>query len=247
MASSINASITSTGIVQTADATGNLNLQGNGTTAISIDNTGKVYLPNIALAGTASAGMLEYNGTAPFFTPLGTQRGIIPGMQYYVLNSGLAGANATGAQSIFGVGVTLSSSTRYYFEAVYALSKSAGTTSHTTVLQFGGTATVTDIGYFLQAGVSASTGFTDTTNNASYQYYVQTNGATPALNTSATAAAYRLYKLNGTVNVSATGTFIPQYALSAAPGGAYTTAVGSYFLIYPIGASGANINVGTWA
>jgi len=35
--------------------------------------------------------------------------------------------------------------------------------------------------------------------------------------------------------------------LSAAPGGAYTTAIGSYFLIYPISASGANVSVGTWA
>jgi hypothetical protein len=37
-------------------------------------------------------------------------------MQYYVLNSGLAGANATGNQNTLGVGVTLSASTIYRFE-----------------------------------------------------------------------------------------------------------------------------------
>jgi hypothetical protein len=35
--------------------------------------------------------------------------------------------------------------------------------------------------------------------------------------------------------------------LSAAPGGAYSTVAGGYMLIYPISASGANTNVGSWA
>ena len=61
------------------------------------------------------------------------------------------------------------------------------------------------------------------------------------------AAYYHSATIKGTVSVNAGGTFIPQYSCSAAPGGAYTTAAGSYFLIYPIGASGANVNVGTWA
>ena len=63
--------------------------------------------------------------------------------------------------------------------------------------------------------------------------------------TSATNSFMMTYK--GTVSINAGGTFIPQYTLSAAPGGAYSTTAGSYFLIYPIGASGANNSVGTWA
>ena len=51
----------------------------------------------------------------------------------------------------------------------------------------------------------------------------------------------------GVLSVNTGGTLIPQYSLSAAPGGAYTTAAGSYMLIYPIGASGSNVSVGTWA
>ena len=43
------------------------------------------------------------------------------------------------------------------------------------------------------------------------------------------------------------GTFIPQYQLSAAPGGAYTTQIGSYFKLSPLGVSGSNTSIGTWA
>ena len=65
----------------------------------------------------------------------------------------------------------------------------------------------------------------------------------------ATAAQYEALSvtLKGTVSINGGGTFTPQYTLSAAPGGAYSTVAGSYFLIYPIGAAGANISVGAWA
>ena len=61
------------------------------------------------------------------------------------------------------------------------------------------------------------------------------------------AAYYIGIVVRGTVSINAGGTFIPQYTLSAAPGGAYTTIAGSYVCFYPIGSSGANISVGTWA
>ena len=246
MASSINASITSSGIVQTADASGNLVLQGNGTTGLTIDNTGKVLLPNIALAGTASAGMLEYNGTAPFFTPLGTQRGVIPGMQYFRLNSTVVGVNATGAQNVLGVGVTLSSSTVYAFEAYVNQSKTAGTTSHTVSFLFGGTATINNIGYTIMRSTSG-TSFTDTAGAAQPWVYSTVLTSTIVTGARTNATYYDQTMMKGTISVSTGGTFIPQYSLSAAPGGAYTTQAGSYFLIYPIGAAGSNINVGTWA
>lgn len=244
MASIINASVSSNGLVQTGDASGNLVLQGDGTSGLTINNTGKVLLPNIALAGTASAGMLEYNGTAPFFTPLGTQRGVIPGMQYYRLDSTLAGANATGAQNMLGVGVTLSSSTIYAFDALLMMSKSAGTTSHTVAFGFGGTFTNNNIVYSMVRDGN-STGFTNNGNPA--MMTIQTANSTVITGARAVAAFFDVLYLKGTVSVNSGGTFIPQYTLSAAPGGAYTTAVGSYFLIYPIGAAGGNISVGTWA
>ena len=204
------------------------------------------FVLNADSLGTAAAGAFDYDGKVFYATPQGTQRGVVPGAQFFRLDAALAGANVNTAQSVLGVGVTLSASTVYAFEAVYALSKAAGTTSHSVGLGFGGTATINNIAY---AGILASNSSALTTDGTgAIGVYVQTAANTTFSNGASTAATlFRTYTLKGTVSVNAGGTFIPQYTLSAAPGGAYTTALGSYFMIYPIGASGANVNVGTWA
>lgn len=196
--------------------------------------------------GTAVAGALDYNGTALYFTPAGTQRGVVPGAQFFRLDSGLAGANVNTAQNVFGVGVTLSGSTVYAFEAFYGLSKTAGTTSHTVGLGFGGTATINNIGYWGFSDSESAFAYAGTAGNLG-GFYTQTASNTAATLASTAATLVRTLRITGTVSINAGGTFIPQYTCSAAPGGAYTTAAGSFFLIYPIGASGANVNVGTWA
>lgn len=213
-------------------------------------DAGTTAIPPLAFqSGTnltsATAGAVEYNGRTLLFTPQGTQRGVVPGEQLYVLNSANVGANVNTAQSIFGVGVTLSSSTVYRFDAVYALSKTAGTTSHTISLLFGGTATLNNIGY-LNAGLFKSTGFAAVTA-PDVASYIQVASATTVTASTTAASVQYICTLSGCVSVNAGGTFIPQYQLSAAPGGAYSTAANSYFKIYPIGASGANVSVGTWA
>lgn len=246
MPSTINASTTSTsGLVQTADASGVLQLQSDGVTGLSIQSGGKVVLPSTTLS-TASAGTLEYNGSVPYFTPLGTQRGVIPGMQYYRLNSDLIGSNVNTAQSFLGVGVTLSSSTVYKFEYTIAMNKTAGTTSHNVSLLFGGTATVNNISYFTQIKYN-TTGFGTVSNTDSWSVYSQTTSATGIFTGITSATEYHVYFCTGTVSINSGGTFIPQYILSAAPGGAYTVLLGSDFLIYPVGAAGSNTSVGTWA
>jgi hypothetical protein len=205
------------------------------------------FILNADTLGTAVAGALDYNGTSLYFTPAGTQRGVVPGAQFFRLDSGLAGANVNTAQNVFGVGVTLSASTVYAFEAVIALSKSAGTTNHNIGQGFGGTATINNISYSLVEKFSAVslTNIAYTGDTATLFISTAANTATTTGTASATVAYLAIVK--GTVSINAGGTFIPQYTLSAAPGGAYTTAAGSHFMIYPIGAAGANVNVGTWA
>lgn len=199
-------------------------------------------LSSEALSSPAVAGQIEYSSPVIAATPIGIQRGVIPAAQFFRLDSGLAGANVNTAQNVFGVGVTLSSSTVYAFEALYILNKTAGTTSHTISLGFGGTATVNNIAYVATGGGSTTaTGQTTLTS----QYLSAASTALTGAITSATVYTDNI--IRGTVSINAGGTFIPQYTLSAAPGGAYTTQAGSYFLIYPIGASGANTSVGTWA
>jgi hypothetical protein len=209
-----------------------------------------LVLTSDTLIATAAAGNIEY--ASPIFaaTPIGTQRGIVPTQQYYRLNADLAGANVSTVQSLFNVGVTLSASTVYEFEALYVLSKSAGATSHTLGFGFGGTATVNNILYEASGGtvVSATPSGTLITNISYLLGSVANSTANTAVFPSiATAGISFSYIVRGTVSVNAGGTLIPQYTLSAAPGGAYSTVAGSFFRITPLSASGAATNVGTWA
>lgn len=197
---------------------------------------------------TASAGAMEYDGKVPYFTPQGTQRGVVPGMQFFRLNSTLAGANVNTAQNVLGVGCTLSASTVYYFELYFTMSKTAGTTSHTLSYGFGGTATVNNaLVNTFRFGATSTFPWVPT---ATQTPGAQSNNtvASTVFTGPITSANYNdVVHMKGTVSINAGGTFIPQYTLSAAPGGAYSTQAGSYMLIYPIGASGANTSVGTWA
>jgi hypothetical protein len=214
-----------------------------GTDAIIVAQ--KLVLTSQTLS-TASAGTLEYDGRVPYFTPQGLQRGVVPGMQYYRLNSALVGANATGAQSWLGVGVTLSSNTVYAFEAYFPMSKAAGTTAHSVSSVFGGTATLNNIGYSVFSAGASSTPLSSPVTGSMYYFQVGTASVFTGVGLASNPVALHA-RLSGTVSVNAGGTFIPQYQLSAAPGGAYTVALGAYFLIYPISTSGSNTSVGTWA
>ena len=201
-------------------------------------------LTSNTLSSPAAAGQIEYSSPIFAATPIGTQRGIVPTQQYYRLDSALAGANVSTAQSIFGVGVTLSSSTVYEIEMVIAFNKSAGTTAHTFSIGFAGTATVNNMMYEA-VGTSNATSYASST--ASFLQTIQTPASSQIFGSVSSAAYFNMIIVKGTVSINAGGTFIPQYTLSAAPGGAYSTAAGSYIRINPLSASGANTNVGTWA
>jgi len=192
---------------------------------------------------TATAGAVEYDGKVIYSTPAG--RGVSPSMMFYRLNSGLAGANSAAVQSLFGVSVTLSASTVYAFENRFILTKTAGTSSHTLGISFGGTATLNNIFY---SGVAASSATALSIWGAQAFHIASTTASNLTVSTSVINATYHhMIIVAGTVSINAGGTFAPSYTLSATPGGAYTTTAGSYFRIWPIGAAGANTSVGPWA
>jgi len=203
-----------------------------------------LVLTSDTLISTPAAGNIEYSSPIFTGTPVGTQRGIVPTQQYYRLNAAVAGADVATVQSIFGVGVTLSASTVYEFEIFAALAKTAGATSHTIGLGFGGTATINNILWEEKAEQ-----FNAALPNTSSVTGAASNSASSLVVTSAVATATTTFVtvIKGTVSINAGGTFIPQYTLSAAPGGAYSTQIGSYIRINPLSASGAATNVGTWA
>lgn len=231
---------TQTGTLVSGTATANAVIPA-GTTAVA-----PVLLTSGTNLTSATAGAVEYDGKVIYGTPLGTQRGIVPTQQYYRLNADLAGANATGAQNVFGVSVTLSASTVYEFSMYFILNKTAGTTSHNISFGIGGTATVNNIlygGVWNGSGVAFSSGV----SSAPATIDANSTSVIQLVSAATSAGRYLTMSLSGTISVNAGGTFTPQYTLSAAPGGAYSTLAGSFIRIAPIGASGANTSVGTWA
>jgi hypothetical protein len=244
MAVTLNAS-TSNGLIQTADTSGVISLQANGTTVLTV-NPANFTQSSIAL-GTAAAGAYEYNGYSPYFTPFGTSRGIVQASQYYELNTAFAGANVSTVQSLFGLtnGFTLQASTIYEFESVFALCKTAGTTSHTISLGYGGTATINNILVQTSGNFVGGQPPVNQISTNAVQLAISNSVAANVVSTASVTASVTFFAIvKGTVSINAAGTFLPQYTLSAAPGGAFTTQIGSYFKIAPLAASGANVSIG---
>lgn len=191
---------------------------------------------------TAAAGAVEYDGRVVYATTSTSHgRGLVCASNFYRLDSALAGTTATTAQKTFGVGITVAASTIYEFEYLVVFSKTSGTTSHSISVNFGGTATFNNALHSVVQTSSNTAGFA-----AALQHVTSvTTNITYSMGT--TASVTMTARGRGSVSINASGTFIPQYTLSANPGAAYSTLAGSYFNIWPIGASGANASVGTWA
>jgi len=143
-------------------------------------------------------------------------------------------------------GVNVSASTVYGFEAVYMLSRTAGAaTGHGIYTAFGGSATVNNIAYYVTSFGSAS----------GFNQVLQSNFNTGLINQTTativtgnyTGTVYEPIILRGTVSINTAGTFVPLQQTNNAPGTAgYGNNAGSFFYIYPIGASGSNLSIGNW-
>lgn len=153
------------------------------------------------------------------------------------------GENSTSAQPWFPTAgaVSVTADTTYFFEGVLYTTRAAGTTSHTTGILFGGTATLTDIGYFATCKEGDANDLQDISG---FWAVAATSLVVKAASTSATENT--IITVRGTVRINAAGTFIPQFIYSAAPGGAPTIKKETYFRMKPIG-TGSATSQGTWA
>lgn len=161
-----------------------------------------------------------------------------------VLSADFTGSDTSTAQPVFAAAqdtFTAEASTDYLFDAFYHITRAAGTTSHTTSLLFGGTATFTSVRYAIL--VSNPTGNTLSAVN-SIVGDVATAVAITAANTSATENL--IIRLVGNMRINGAGTIIPQFKYSAAPGGAPTTKADSYFRLIKAGTNSA-VTLGSWA
>ncbi len=152
------------------------------------------------------------------------------------------GTNVNTAQPVFNTTedtITLAANTTYIMEASYHI-HTTGTTSHTLGILFGGTATLTSIGYQALSTNAA----TEVLGAVSAIW----SSAATVVNVSAAlaSASHHSVIIKGIVRSNASGTFIPQYQWSAAPGVAGVTLRNSWFKLTPIGAD-TLAQIGGWA
>lgn len=229
------------------------------TALLSIDQYGNTNVSGNLYAGGGNL-QLQTNGFLYNSPRWGTQslqqaRGLVQSQQYFVLNSNVTIASATGDQKIFNVNAYVSSGTIYEFEAMFALVRAAGTTAHTISFNLGtgtsGLATFNWVNYqFLSSNAAPSiSGATNITSTASETSVGFANVATNVViaTTTVTSALDVWAKIKGTFSVNSGGWISPKLALSAAPGGVYYTQAGSSIRISPLAVNGANVSIGSWA
>jgi hypothetical protein len=150
-----------------------------------------------SLLTSANAGAIEYDGKVIYATPQGSQRGIIPGMQYLRLESTVNGLNSNAVQPTFPNGTSTASSI-------------SGTT-----LTIGGTITGTfAVGQYISAsGITAGTYITALgTGTGGAGTYTVNNSQTIASTTiissyGVTLSSSTIYKFQAEFNLyKATGT-----------------------------------------
>jgi hypothetical protein len=127
------------------------------------------------------------------------------------LTANAAYTNNNAAQPWFASGsINLAAGATYEFEGSLLLTN--GTTTHTTALSFGGTATLTSISYIAECASVAigAVGVAPSVTFAAVATAIVLNPTSVAAGTS--------IKVRGLIQINLAGTFIPQFTFSAAPG-----------------------------
>lgn len=192
--------------------------------------------------------LLEPNGGLLFNTKTAGQNFLIEGSAISILAADFTGGNVTTAQPFFPTGqdtFTLEAGTAYIIEGYLSTLRTAGATSHTTSVLFGGTATYTMARYSCDCRYGARAAATPVR-----PYTAEYKGTAPStaqvVQLAATTVNSKTFNFNGVLVVNAAGTCIPQFQYSAAPGGAPVVERGSYFKFTPIGPA-ATTQIGAWA
>lgn len=204
--------------------------------------------PGVLLA-TPFQGAVEYEGRSLYFTPDGIKRSVLQAMQMYQLNADFSRtATITTIQSLFGKAVAVQAGTRYEYEINATISK-AGIVAAAIqyALGLGGGATLTAHDYeVISTFPAAST--TPTAANL-MQNRITTGFGTLVNVTAASAAAGAVatLRIRGSFDVSVAGTIDFSFALSAAQAAsALNVVAGSNVMLWPVGAVGADTQIGDW-
>lgn len=160
-----------------------------------------------------------------------------------VLDADASGQNVNTAQPWFPTsGAVAVEAGLYEFEGQINFTRSAGTTSHTTSILFGGTATVSNIMGSQQGNTGDAV--ISLSSLSTTLFAVATDTPVKASSTSATEQA--LMRVRGIIRISVAGTLIPQFKYSAAPGGVPTIKRNTFFRLRKLGVVGLTA-IGTWS
>ena len=214
-------------------------------------STAPINIAAGTVLNTAATGTIEFGNPSanPIFmgTPLSQQRGVILTPQYYLLNAVRTGPTAATTFSIFGVGCNLTAGVRYAYEIYFSTAK---TSANAAAIQYALTqtsGTLTSHTYTVVSDTAAAAVTPAAANQMGN--YITTGFSTLVTVSAASAAAASSHNvlIKGIIDVATdTVGLNPQFAYSAVPTTS-TIIQGSYMLIYPIGVTGANTSVGTWA
>jgi len=206
--------------------------------------------PGVLLT-TPFTGAFEFEGKSLYFTPNGTERGVLQAAQMYQLNADRTGISAliTTIQSLFGKAVAVQAGTRYQYELNLTLTFNASANLARTIqYALGGGATLTAHEYeVISTIVNPST--TPTAAN------LMSNRITTGFSTlvavtasSAVVSVANTLRIRGSFDVSVAGTVDFSFGLSAAqPAGSTITALaGNNVSLWPVGATGADTQIGNW-
>lgn len=234
------------------DSTGSVTVNDFGNTLVDLITSGSIDYLFVENNSTSAGSWGKYSwlpaaynfstATADFGTAsvVAGSTQFLPSL-YYRKNTAITLTSATGNQSIFGLtnGVTVAANTTYLVECEFELT-TTGTTSHTESFGFTlATATVTNM------GVTINRLAANTTSSAIGGYLTS---VTPVVVTGTLTTAQTVtYRVKGTIAFGTGGSINPVIAFSAAPAGTSTIALGPWMRLTPVGATGANITIGTWA
>ena len=197
---------------------------------------------------TAAAGNIEYDGKTLYFTPLGTQRGIVAANQWFLLDADRSITfNTTTAQSLFGVSPTLSANTRYYFRIKAIVSRTTGDNNTALTIGWAGTATLSRVSFTCQSknGAVGTVGSENLVEHTITSNFANGYTLTAIVNPPSTHTII----LTGIIATGASsGTVIPQITWTGGTAaGAVTVAATANWQLHPIGATGSNTSIGNWA
>jgi hypothetical protein len=136
--------------------------------------------------------------------------------------------------------IQLPASTTYVMEAVYYITRSVGSNSHTLSTLFALGGTLTSIAY-----VAETTSTTGNVLGAVSRIYGTAATAVAVTAASTSSTENITVTIRGMVRTNTAGSFTPQIKYDSAPGGAPTVLANSWFRLTPIG-NGSVTAVGNW-